>query len=235
MLMIFGLSNFFSAFKKSILILFLFGFGPGHLYAQALLPSITVLHHQGKNTIEWLSGYRDVSKIGVQRSSDSIYNFSTIGYVDQPNRKQNAFIDHHPYPGVNFYHLLIELPSGTYFFSQTVKSTTGIGSNTSSSPPEVFQPQVFQPSRYVYTNADGNVDLSFPNAPLHQYQIRFFDSSGEQIFDLGKIPAPFLVMDKSNFLHSGWFHFALYDGKKLIEKSKFFIPLTSRADSGFRK
>jgi hypothetical protein len=37
-----------------------------------------------------------------------------------------------------------------------------------------------------------------------------------------------LLIDRSNFMSSGWFNYEIYDGQKPKEKNKFFIPPENR-------
>lgn len=189
-------------------------------YSQALLPHITVYNKNGDNYISWTSGYTGIKQIGVQRSQDSLFNYSTIGFATDPNKKINQFVDKKAPGGKIFYRLFVLFTNNSYFFtdpsSQSLQPgmTTGTGNNN---------PLSFGPSVYVYTNADGNVNISLANAKQHHYEIRFFDSENNFLFDLRNIEKPLLILDKSNFLRSGWYHYELFDNDKLVEKWKFYI------------
>ena len=37
---------------------------------------------------------------------------------------------------------------------------------------------------------------------------------------------PFLIIDKVNFLRSGWFEFEVYEDERLRERKRIFIPKT---------
>jgi hypothetical protein len=84
--------------------------------------------------------------------------------------------------------------------------------------------EAYRASPYVYTGKFGNVQVSLPEAPHRHYAVRFFDEENKLLFELSEIKDPSLTLDKTNFRHSGWFHFELYDGDQLKEKNKFFIP-----------
>ena len=84
--------------------------------------------------------------------------------------------------------------------------------------------EVFKPSRYVYTEKDGNISVSLPSAGLHHYSIKFFDEKSIPLFDIMEVKETPLLIDKVNFLRSGWYKFELYEDGKLKEKHKFFIP-----------
>lgn len=88
-----------------------------------------------------------------------------------------------------------------------------------------FSPkEVYRPSVYVFTNKDGNVQISLP-VSKDMYALRFYEAdSTELLFELKKIHSPTLTLDKSNFIRSGWFWFELYEGDKIKEKHKLYIP-----------
>jgi hypothetical protein len=84
--------------------------------------------------------------------------------------------------------------------------------------------EVFKPSKYVYTEKDGNITINLPNAGLHKYAIKFFEDNNSPLFEIAEVKEASLLIDKSNFLHSGWFKFELYEDGKLKEKHKFYVP-----------
>lgn len=84
--------------------------------------------------------------------------------------------------------------------------------------------EVYRPSQYVFTDKDGNVVINLPEASLRKYQVKFFEDDLGFLFEVKQVKAPLLVVDKSNFLHAGWFRFELYEEEKLKEKHRFFIP-----------
>jgi hypothetical protein len=84
--------------------------------------------------------------------------------------------------------------------------------------------EVYRPSRYVYTERDGNVSISLPEATSRVYSVKFFDDKDNPLFEISRVKENSLLIDKSNFLSSGWFRFELYEDGKLKEKNKFFIP-----------
>lgn len=84
--------------------------------------------------------------------------------------------------------------------------------------------EVYRASKYVYTEKYGNVMISLPQSGQQQYSISFFDENKNPLFDIEEIRSASLVLDKTNFVHSGWFWFELYENGKLKEAHKFFIP-----------
>lgn len=84
--------------------------------------------------------------------------------------------------------------------------------------------EVYRPSKYVYTEKDGNIAIQLPDAAVHKYSVKFFDDDQNPLFEIKELKEPAVTLDKSNFLRSGWFRFELYEDGKLKEKHKFFIP-----------
>jgi len=84
--------------------------------------------------------------------------------------------------------------------------------------------EIFKPSKFVYTEKDGNIRVNVPGVPVHHYSIRFFDEKNDFMFDVTEVKEPVVLIDKVNFLRSGWYKFELYEDGKLKEKHKFFVP-----------
>ena len=84
--------------------------------------------------------------------------------------------------------------------------------------------EVYKPSKYVFTEKDGNIRIALPDAAEHKYALKFFEENNAPVFEVKQIKDSSLILDKTNFLHSGWFKFELYEEGVLKEKNKFFIP-----------
>jgi len=84
--------------------------------------------------------------------------------------------------------------------------------------------EMYRVSSYVFTGKYGNIQLSLPDAGRKHYSVKFFDDASKPLFELSAIKATSLILDKSNFLHAGWFKFELYEDGQLKEKNKLFIP-----------
>lgn len=84
--------------------------------------------------------------------------------------------------------------------------------------------EVYRPSKFIYTDNSGNVVISLPDSRNNQYAVKFFEDDKTFIFDIKQVKEPYLVVDKSNFLHAGWFRFELYEDGKMKEQHKFYIP-----------
>ena len=73
----------------------------------------------------------------------------------------------------------------------------------------------------VFTNTNGYVTINLPLVKSHSYRLVFFDADGTQLFDIKSLKESELVLDKTNFVHAGWFSYELYEDEKLKEKNKF--------------
>ena len=83
--------------------------------------------------------------------------------------------------------------------------------------------EVYKPSQYVFTGKDGNVMVSLPKFAENKYQLKFFEEDSTPLFELKEVKESPLTIDKTNFVHGGWFRFELYENGQLKEKHKFFI------------
>jgi hypothetical protein len=80
------------------------------------------------------------------------------------------------------------------------------------------------PSYRIVTNREGNVRIRLADFYEKKYSIKFFEEDETLLFEIKEVKEAFLLLDKSNFHHSGWFSYELYADEKLVEKHKFFIP-----------
>lgn len=84
--------------------------------------------------------------------------------------------------------------------------------------------EVFRPSRWVFTEKDGNVKIALADATQRKYTLKFYEEDNTMLFEVNRLPDTLLILDKSNFIHSGWFNFELYEDGKLKERHKVYIP-----------
>jgi hypothetical protein len=210
-------------------------------YAQNTLPDITVRSMNGKVIISWKNNYgEEVSNINIQRSTDSLKNFATITSVLSPSSDENGVVDPKPLKDYNkmYYRVFVAFEGGSYLFSKSyrpvpdteIRETVpfisllpSLDSTTTEKLPKKIPPVVKKP-RAIYTGKDNNIIMNLPDALTHKYSIRFYNDSDNLIFKIDKIANIYLILDKANFIHSGWFHYQLYDGDQVIEKNTFFIP-----------
>lgn len=220
-----------------------------------VLPDFSALIKTGKIQLDFISGFRDVKFIGVQRSLDSVLNFSTIGLVNNPNDFKNSYQDVKPLPGSNYYRLFIQFNNGRYLYSKITlavpdstidgskklqlsdvkeaiaaakEAGVNTGANGTKNGAVKEEKIVWHPSNYVYTTADGNVNIKLPDATEKKYSVKFFEPDGAFLFEISEVKEPFLILEKAIFLHSGWFNFEIYQDGKPYEKWNLFIPLNYR-------
>jgi hypothetical protein len=87
-----------------------------------------------------------------------------------------------------------------------------------------FSPRyAWRSSKYVFTNTKGYVTIVLPLVKQHKYHIIFYEEDGSELFRIRTIKEPEFILDKTEFVHAGWFTFELYENDKLKEKNKFFL------------
>jgi hypothetical protein len=84
--------------------------------------------------------------------------------------------------------------------------------------------EVYKPSRFVFTEKDGNVKIALPDAASKKYTIKFFDEYNAPVLEIKQVKDSVLILDKANFMHAGWFKFELMEDGVLKEKHRLFIP-----------
>jgi hypothetical protein len=79
------------------------------------------------------------------------------------------------------------------------------------------------PSANIFTSKQNIVVIQIADAKYKKYQVKFFDEKEKLIFELKKIQEDYLMIEKSNFIHAGWFRFEIYQDGVLFEKNKVLI------------
>jgi hypothetical protein len=225
------------------------------MYAQDTLPKISVKDRFGKIIISWKNTYgAKISNINIQRSADSIKKFTTIGTVLNPINRENGFVDSKAPTGKIFYRVFVAFEGGEYIFSHSYRPVVDSTKDpeveiekketvdekqesnvekkeTDVEKKEIVKPiprPVFIPSKFVFTGKDNNVIINLTDAASQKFSIKFFEENGSPLFELHTIKEPYLILDKVNFLHAGWFQYHLFNNDILLEKFKFFIPRDSK-------
>lgn len=88
----------------------------------------------------------------------------------------------------------------------------------------VLPENMFTPSALIYTNREGNLSLALPDTDKKRYDLTVYLEDGSLLFKMKNIREPQLLVDRSNFFHSGWFRYDLFQSGVLKEKGRFFIP-----------
>ena len=243
------------------------------LTAQETLPGITVKNLNGQIIVSWVNNYKvPVTTINIQRSYDSLKNYTTIGSVLNPQNAENGYADSKPPYNKMYYRVFVSFDGGSYVFSKVARPVKDIPQATASdtnsnsaitnvpapdtsfpfliggrdkaavqtindpknkdprnilpktSFPTISNTEVITyPSRRIFTAKDNNVIIYLPEAETKKYSVKFFEDNDAPLFELNKLHENYLIVEKVNFVHAGWFHFEIYENGKLIEKNKFFI------------
>ncbi len=242
--------------RASFLFILLFNLFAVSLTAQDTLPGITVKNLNGQIIVSWINNYKaPVTTINIQRSYDSLKNYTTIGSVLSPQNVENGYADVKPPYNKMYYRVFISFDGGSYKFSKVARPVKEIeGAADTSFPflnrdrdrsaiPTIFDPRnpnaaispkthlpqinnteiITYPSRRIFTGKDNNVIIYLPDAETKKYIVKFFEENDAPLFELNKVRENYLIVEKVNFTHAGWFHFDIYENGKLIEKNKFYI------------
>jgi len=211
--------------------------------AQPVLPDMAATTQNAVNVLSWSCQYDGIKSIAVQRSNDSVFNFTTIGYVKGLKKGPQAFIDGHPNPGANWYRLYIVFSSDLTWYSNRVKlivdsaqlmkkgvlppndslqkmvPTLTLGNGAVPDPSEI-NAYTYIRSQYVFTNPfTGHVNVELPDSEDKKsaFSLTFFDDKNKQVLEVPKIQAPNVVIDKRNFQRKGIYKFEMKKNRDLLE------------------
>lgn len=232
---------------SKIVFLFLFLFSCNALLAQQTLPNISVIDVSGKIIVSWKNEYKvPVSNISIQRSYDSLNNFTSISSVLNPESKENGFADTDaPYDRM-YYRLFIAFDGGAYIITTAQKPSKDLSTLIDTSggikpwqrnplndsslqiPPDSKSNKDNYPSERMYTYQDNSIIIRLSDVYLKKYRIVVFDEANDKIFELTNLRDQLLILDKVNFPHSGWYHFEIYDQNGLVEKNRFIVTKDSK-------
>ena len=99
---------------------------------QDTLPKFTLSQRGDRVTISWINPYYSVIQLNIQRSYDSLRNFSTIFSATSPELPQNGYTDTRPSSNRYFYRIFYVMQGGSYFFSKSQRASgfSNAGSST---------------------------------------------------------------------------------------------------------
>jgi hypothetical protein len=235
---------------KKICFLFLLVISTAITQAQEILPGISVRNASGKIIVSWKNEYQqNVTTINIQRSYDSLTNYTTIGSVLNPLNKENGYADLTAPYNKMYYRVFIAFEGGSYIISKPVrpvKDTASMAQGQVQYPWQVTNtpdpgiqvppaPTGFVPSKNVFTARDNNVIIHLADVENKRYVVKFFDELDNLLFELPQVKEDYLIVDKVNFKRSGWFHFEVIENGKTIEKHKFFIAKDGRITNDIPK
>ncbi len=212
-------------------------------HAQKTLPGISVTNINGKIIVSWKNAYTvPLATLSIQRSYDSLKNYTTIGAVLNPQNLENGYADNNPPYNKMYYRVFIAFEGGSYIISEPVRPVKDTAASSAGSDlrypwqldpnedPKIQQPPTppviagpAYPSRWIFTARDQNVVIHLPDATTKNYTAVFFDELENQLFELTNLKEEYLIIEKVNFVKSGWYSFKLYESGKLVEANKFFI------------
>ena len=211
--------------------------------AQPVLPDVLAVTQKGLNVLSWTNQYDGIKSIAVQRSNDSVYNYTTIGYVKNLKKGVQGFVDGHPNPGVNWYRLYIAFNSDLTWNSNRVKifvdsaqlmqqrvlppndslqkivSSLSLGTGTAPDPSEI-NAYTYIRSQYVFTNPfTGHINVEMPDSTdkKSSYSLIFFDTKNRQVLEVPKLVEHSVIIDKRNFQRKGIYKFEMKKNKDVIE------------------
>jgi hypothetical protein len=194
-------------------------------YSQDTLPNFAVKNIGNNNIIiSWQNNFDLLKQISIQTSHDSLSNYRTLLTLTDPNSKENGYHDANAINDHMYYRLFIVKGNGEFFFSAAKQPVIDSFETASGISKKRFNNRTdFIPSFYVYTNQDGFVYLNLPDAERKKYRLKFFEEDNSLLFEIKNIKESGLTLDKSNFLHAGWFRFELYNDDKLVEKNRIYL------------
>jgi hypothetical protein len=227
--------------KKQCFIFFLLFYFTVTAFAQQKpLPVIMVKNINGKIIISWINDYtKPITTLNIQRSYDSLRNYKTAGSVLSPQSRENGYADVNTPYNKMYYRIFVAFEGGTYAYSnimRPIKDTTKynngaddkmpwmIGSGRDSGfiePPA--KPTITYPSSLIFTAKDNNVIIHLSETNNRKYSVKFFDETEKFLFEIKRVKEDYLIIEKVNFVHTGWFSFEIYEDGELLEKNKFQI------------
>lgn len=233
--------------KKFFFILLSITFSSGVFAQKDTLPNFSAIKKDGVISISWINSFKNLTQVNIQRSKDSLKNFSTIHTLANPNVKSYSFVDKTAKNDSGFYRIFILFEGSHYVFTTSkhlfIDTTKVIAHQTNpllneklkqkEEKPGTEKPKeektlpppkpVWVPSLTIFTGDDGNAIIKLPDATTKKYSVKFLREDGSLLFLIPHIRESYLVLDKVNFLKSGWYFFELTEDGKLKEKNKFLI------------
>lgn len=205
---------------------------------QAALPAIMVKNINNKIIVSWVNDYsKPITTLNIQRSFDSLRNYKTVGSVLSAQSKENGYSDVNAPYNKMYYRVFIAFEGGSYTYSnimRPIKDTASkivgnadqfawLKSDSINLQNPVKNNAPVYPSRNIFTAKDNQLVINLADASIKNYQVKFFNDSYTFLFEIKKVTEDLLIIEKVNFVHTGWFYFEIYEAGELIEKNKFQI------------
>ena len=201
------------------------------------MPFIQVKNLNNKIVVSWINDYnKPITALNIQRSYDSLQNYTTIGSVLSPQSRENGFADvNFPYNKM-YYRVFVSFEGGTYIITPPARPVKEVFAtdNVSNEAFPLFgkdstlvfspsKPGITYPSSTIFTAKDNNIIIHLEEAASKKYSVKFFDEAEKFLFELTKLREEYLIIEKVNFVRTGWYRFELYENGLLIENNKFQI------------
>lgn len=128
-------------------------------HAQKKLPDFDVTCSSGRVIISWKNEYEKApTTVNIQRSFDSIRNFTTIGTTLNPEAKENGYLDAAPPYDAMYYRMFITFEGGAYVITNSKKAI-----DTGNSP-KYYVEYNWQKNHSIKPVA-GNIEFAKPELP----------------------------------------------------------------------
>ncbi len=85
------------------------------------LPKFKAIKKNGEITISWANGFKNITQLNIQRSKDSLKNFSTIHSVPNPNAKSYSYVDKTAKNDSGYYRIFVLFEGTNYIFTPSKK------------------------------------------------------------------------------------------------------------------
>ena len=206
---------------------------------QAALPNIAVKNINNKIIVSWVNDYtRPIATLNIQRSYDSLKNYKTVGSVLSAQSRENGYADANAPYNKMYYRIFIAFEGGSYVYSKIMRPIKDTSSKNNvatnqfrwlynsdtgfvQKPVKPLIPSY--PSSNIFTAKDNHLVINLFDATTKNYSVKFFDEAYNFLFEIKRVKENLLIIEKVNFVRTGWFNFELYESGELIEKNKFQI------------
>lgn len=84
-------------------------------------------------------------------------------------------------------------------------------------------PFIQRTSEFVFTDRDGYIVIKLDPSDKKRYDLVFMEEDETPVLELKNIREPYLILDKTNFYHGGWFKFELRENGKIRERNKIML------------
>jgi hypothetical protein len=138
-----------------------------------------------------------------------------------------------------FYRVFIAYEGGEYLFSKVSRPEKATFAELDASDSAALSlhqatlvmPPPPPPVGRIYTGRENNVIIDLPDAEKKSFAVKFYEDSGKPVFEMNRIRDAWTVVDKTNFIHAGWFRFEIYDKGKLSEQGRFMLPRDNKVQA----